>query len=89
MYVCTPKKSLPDLSLVINIKNHAVIMAFGVHLKKLRLAKGLSQEALANLADIPINQVGRIERGEVNTSISTIYALAEALEINVKELFAN
>ena len=73
---------------MINNKNQKAIEAFGANLKSLRKAKGFSQEDLANHADIPINQVGRIERGEVNTTISTVYALAEALSVNVKELFA-
>jgi hypothetical protein len=42
---------------------------------------------LANDANIPINQVGRIERAEIYTSINTIYKLAYALNIPVKELF--
>jgi transcriptional regulator with XRE-family HTH domain len=71
---------------VINIKNKKAIKAFGENLKSLRLAKGLSQEELANYADIPINQVGRIERAEVNTTISTVYALAQALGISAKDL---
>ena len=85
--MCIIPISLADFRSVINIKNQKAIKTFGANLKTLRKAKGFSQEELANHADIPINQVGRIERGEVNTTISTIYALAEALKINVKELF--
>ena len=74
---------------MINYKNQRAITAFGDQLKSLRLAKGFSQEQLANRADIPINQVGRIERGEVNTTISTIYALADALNIRVRDFFSS
>lgn len=63
------------------------ISRFGNHLRTLRLEKNLSQEMLANDADIPINQIGRIERGEISTSLSTIYKIANALEIDIKELF--
>jgi hypothetical protein len=42
---------------------------------------------LANDANIPINQIGRIERGEISTSLNTIYKIANALEIDIKELF--
>jgi len=45
------------------------------------------QEELANSSDIPISQIGRIERGEINTTISTAYAISKALEIDIKELF--
>lgn len=60
---------------------------FGNRLREIRLAKNLSQEMLANDADIPINQVGRIERAEISTSLHTVYKIAKALEIDIKELF--
>ncbi len=60
---------------------------FGNRLREIRLAKNLSQEMLANDANIPINQVGRIERAEISTSLHTINKIAKALEIDIKELF--
>jgi transcriptional regulator with XRE-family HTH domain len=72
---------------VINIKNDEVIKAFGRRLRDLRISNGLSQEQLANEANIPLSQVGRIERGEINPTLSTINALAKALKIDLKELF--
>ena len=60
---------------------------FGERVRQLRLKKDMSQEDLANTADIPINQVGRIERGEINTTLVTIKALADALDKNIVELF--
>ena len=68
-------------------RDDAFLKRFGDNIKYLRQKHNLSQLALANIADIPTNQVGRIERGEVNTTISTILALAEAFEIAPKELF--
>ena len=59
---------------------------FGKHLKEIRLKKGFSQEMLAIDADIPVNQVGRIERAEIKTTLGTIYKLANALQISPKEL---
>ena len=72
---------------VINIRNTAFIKTFGRNLIRLRREKGLSQEQLAHKSDIPINQVGRIERGEVNTTLSTIYMIATALDLSVQDLF--
>ncbi|MBP0905598.1 helix-turn-helix domain-containing protein [Mariniflexile gromovii] len=72
---------------MINVKDKKFIKAFGKNLKKIRKDVGLSQEDLANDADIPLSQVGRIERGEVNTTISTVYVLATALKINITDLF--
>lgn len=46
----------------------------------------MTQEQLAFDADVPISQVGRIERGEVNTTIITVFKLAKALKIHPKTL---
>lgn len=71
---------------MINVRDKKFIKALGEHVKRIRVKKKLSQEDLANDADMPISQIGRIERGEINTTASTIYALAKALEIHHKEL---
>ena len=72
---------------MINIKDKKLIKAFGLRIRDLRLEKQLSQEKLANLADIPLSQIGRIERGEINSSISTSNAIAKALKLTLSELF--
>lgn len=71
---------------MINIKNQEVITKFGKQLRKLRIEQNLSQETLANIADIPINQIGRIERGEINTTLSTLSVIAKALNMKPSEL---
>jgi transcriptional regulator with XRE-family HTH domain len=57
-----------------------------MHLRSLRGVMEMSQEELANAANIPISQIGRIERVEVNLTLSTLDALADALEIRLNEL---
>lgn len=74
------------LARMINIRDKKLLQKFGYHLRELRQAAGLTQEELANDADIPINQVGRIERGEVNPTLSTLSALSRALKIRLPEL---
>lgn len=71
---------------MINVKNKGLIKAVGARIRNLRIQKGISQEDLANEADIPLSQVGRIERGENNPTISTLYVIARALEIELKAL---
>lgn len=56
-------------------------------MRKLRLAKGLSQEALAHLADLDRTYIPSIEKGERNVSITVIEKLADALKVDIKELF--
>lgn len=70
-----------------NIRNDAYLVAFGKHLRQIRLEKGLTMEALAFDAGIEYRQLGRIERGEVNTTISTVLAIAQALRVDTADLF--
>ncbi|SDW41726.1 Helix-turn-helix [Hydrobacter penzbergensis] len=44
-------------------------------------------ETLAYEADIEYRQLGRIERGEINTSILSLLKISEALGIEVYTLF--
>lgn len=62
------------------------IKSVGKKLKEKRLLKGFSQELLAHEADIPPNQISRIERGEINTTIGTLFKICKALGIEVSEL---
>jgi transcriptional regulator with XRE-family HTH domain len=50
-------------------------------------ANGFSQEALANELGFPLSQIGRMERGELNSSISHVSAVANALNVSLKDLF--
>jgi transcriptional regulator with XRE-family HTH domain len=73
---------------LINTKDIAYQKEFGKHLKKLREEKGFSQEELANISDVSLPQITRIERGVLNTTLGTIKALAKGLDIKTASLFA-
>jgi len=68
-------------------RNTKAIKAFGENLRKVRRSKKISQEQLAFETDLELSQIGRIERGTINTSISNIFEIAKALKINPKDLF--
>jgi transcriptional regulator with XRE-family HTH domain len=72
---------------VINNRDIEILNKFGRHLRELRLTKKLSQQELELKAEISKNQVGNIERGEVNITLITAAAIAKALGISTKELF--
>jgi transcriptional regulator with XRE-family HTH domain len=48
--------------------------------------RGLSQEALADLADLHRTYVGSIERRERNVSLDNVERLAAALDVDIVEL---
>src|SRR5690349_16617143 len=62
---------------------------FGARLRKLRKAKGLTQESLALVCDLDRSYVGAIERGESNVSLINIHRLAEGLKLKPGELFGD
>ena len=61
-------------------------MKFGKHLRHLRMERGLSQQELAYSAEIDKNQIGNIERGEVNPTLTTLIVIADSLGIALNEL---
>ncbi len=56
------------------------------NVKTLRLRMGLSQEEFADLCGYHRTYIGSIERSERNITVSTLEALADALEVNPAEL---
>jgi len=61
---------------------------FGANVRAKREAKDLSQEALAELADLDRTYIGGIERGERNLSLKNVVRVAKALKTSVSELCA-
>jgi XRE family aerobic/anaerobic benzoate catabolism transcriptional regulator len=57
----------------------------GATLQKRRLAKGITQAQLAELADLSLKYVGEIERGEANSTLEALERLAVAINWNPVE----
>lgn len=60
---------------------------FGEKVKFFRLERGWSQEKLALEADIDRTYLPGIEKGERNVSITVVEKLANALGVEIKDLF--
>jgi len=65
------------------------LIAFGERVRQLRKGKGLSQEALADLAGIDRSYMGHIERGDQNITLTKIYQISEALKVPISNLISN
>jgi transcriptional regulator with XRE-family HTH domain len=59
----------------------------GLNVRRLRKAKGLTQEELAHGAEIDTRYVGGIERGKENPSVAVVGRIAQVLEVHPAELF--
>lgn len=59
----------------------------GANVRRLRKAKGLSQEGLAHEAGMSMRYLAGLERGEENPSLLFLVKLADALEVEPGSLF--
>ena len=64
-----------------------IVVNFGNKVRELRNEKELSQTELASIANLHRTYIGMIERAEKNITLINIEKIANALEINIKELF--
>jgi len=61
--------------------------ALGRRIRALREGKRLTQEQLAERAELSLKHLGQIERGRGNPTLSSLEALAQALGVSLSELF--
>ena len=66
----------------------SIIIRFGKRVREERTKKGLSQEQLAELADVHRTYIGMVERGEKNITLGNIERIAKALKMSVSELLS-
>lgn len=59
----------------------------GFKIRQIREDRGISQEKLAELADLHRAYIGQIERGEKNIGIRNLEKIAKALKVKIKEFF--
>jgi len=68
-------------------REKAFLIQIGHNIRRIRKEKKISMETLAHKADIEYRQLGRIERGEINTGILSLHIIASVLGININEFF--
>jgi len=62
---------------------------FAANMRRIRLEKKLTQEKVAELADLHPNYISSVERSERNISICNIEKIAFALGVTMSELVAD
>lgn len=67
-------------------ETHPALKRFGHNVRALREKRELSQEQLAEIADLDRTYVDGLERGERNATLGTILRVTKALKTTVSEL---
>jgi len=67
-------------------RDDKILKAFGKRLKKLRQDRKMSTREFADTADIALSQVWVLETGKGNPSLTTLLAIAKALNISLTDL---
>lgn len=65
-----------------------IVSSFGTTVRQLREARGWSQEALAEHADLNRSYIGELERGQAIASLLTLAKLSLALGVSLSNLMA-
>ncbi len=65
----------------------AILIKFGQKIRQERLKQNLSQEELAEKANLHRTYVGMIERAEKNITLINIEKIANALGVSISDLF--
>jgi transcriptional regulator with XRE-family HTH domain len=63
----------------LNSKQASQLRAFGGSLRRERMNRKITQETLAELVDLKIRTVQKIEAGDVNILLTTVLRLRKAL----------
>jgi transcriptional regulator with XRE-family HTH domain len=66
---------------------NAELVEFGLHLKRMRIERALSQEQLGHIAELDRTYISGIERGVRNLSLTNVFRIARALGVPAAQLF--
>ena len=64
------------------------LQLIGNNIRRTRESRALSQFQLATECELSKNQIGRIERAEIATTITTLKRIADVLSVRVEDLIA-
>lgn len=71
------------------ISKYDILNIFGENVRKYRRLLNISQEELADRADLHRTYIGMIERAEKNITLVNMEKIANALEVKIEDLLKN
>ncbi|WP_043585534.1 helix-turn-helix domain-containing protein [Geminisphaera colitermitum] len=70
------------------MQRNQIILRLGAVIRECRVALDLTQEELAEKADLSTNYIGNLERGEQEPSVTALVKVAAGLGITASSLIA-
>ncbi len=67
-------------------KNKEFLIKLGENLRKIRNERKLSQQELADNCNVDKSTIYRIEKGQINPTITTVINICDVLKIDIFEL---
>jgi transcriptional regulator with XRE-family HTH domain len=64
----------------------AKLKTFGDNVRRVRVSANITQEQLAELADLNIRTVQKIEAGHINILLTTVFRIKESIRCDWKQL---
>lgn len=68
-------------------RDKAFLLSIGNNVRRIRQEKNLTMEELANESEIEYRQLGRIERGEINTTVLSLRNISKVLDVDITVFF--
>jgi transcriptional regulator with XRE-family HTH domain len=68
-------------------RHNVYLKELGENIRNIRKKKSMTMEALSYEAEIEYRLLGRIERGEGNTTVISLIKIADALKVDLLQLF--
>jgi len=70
------------------MSNEKILRSLGERVREIRKDRALSQEALAERADIHVNHLRRIELGQANPTYLVLLRISHALDVSLPKLLS-
>jgi transcriptional regulator with XRE-family HTH domain len=72
---------------MVNPKNEEFLKMIGTNVRRIRTENDITMESLSFESGIEYRQIGRIERGEVNTTVMSLFRIANVLKTDIRNFF--
>jgi transcriptional regulator with XRE-family HTH domain len=70
-----------------NPKNQEFLKMIGANVRRIRIKNDITMDSMSFESGIEYRQIGRIERGEVNTTVMSLYRIAKILKTDIRYFF--